>query len=130
MKFLLFGPAACLALVATVAFAAAGASTGDVSHGATVFARCAACHSISKTSIGGIGPNLAGVVGRKAGSLPGYRYSSAMKNSGLVWNEATLARFLAAPSQVVPGTKMTFTGLSSPKDRVDVIALLKNGPKK
>jgi cytochrome c len=130
VKFLLFGSGAGLALFASVAFAGAAAPAGDVSHGASVFARCAACHSISKTSIGGIGPNLAGVVGRKAGALPGYRYSTAMKNSGLVWNEATLARFLAAPSQVVPGTKMTFAGLSNPKDRADVIALLKNGPKK
>lgn len=130
MKFLLFSSGAGLALVASVAFAGAGAPAGDVSHGATVFARCAACHSISKTSIGGIGPNLAGVVGRKAGTFPGYRYSSAMKSSGLVWNEATLSRFLAAPNQVVPGTKMTFAGLSNAKDRADVIALLKNGPTK
>jgi cytochrome c len=73
----------------------------------------------------GIGPALNGVVGRPAGQYPNYSYSSANKSSGLVWDERTLARYLRAPAEVVPGTKMSFFGLKKEQEIADVIAYLK-----
>jgi cytochrome c len=67
--------------------------------------------------------------GRQAGSLPDFDYSNAMKNSGIVWNEETLDRFLADPRGVVPGTKMTYVGIKNPQDRADLIAYLKEATK-
>lgn len=73
--------------------------------GAAVFRqRCAGCHSLTPAT--GVGPSLAGVVGRRAGSRPGYVYSAALKASGLIWRDATLDAYLAAPARTVPGTKM------------------------
>ena len=86
--------------------------------------KCVACHS-AEPGKHGIGPSLAGVVGRKAGSVPGYAYSAAMKSSGLTWDDATLDRFLESPMRVLPGTKMVFAGLSKPDERAKMIAQLK-----
>lgn len=97
---------------------------GDPAHGQQIFIRCSACHTLGQTG-GKVGPVLNGVVGRKAGTVAGYAYSPAMKNSGLTWDTATLARFLQAPSKLVPGTKMFFPGLPSPQDQADVVAYLK-----
>lgn len=97
---------------------------GNAVHGQQIFARCSACHVVGQTG-GKMGPALNGVVDRKAGTVAGYAYSPAMKNSGLTWDAATLARFLEAPSKTVPGTKMFFPGLASPQDRADVTAYLK-----
>jgi cytochrome c len=71
-----------------------------------------------------IGPNLFGVVGRKSGTLPGYAYSSAMTKAGIIWGADTLPRYLMGPSKVVPGTKMTFAGLSNQQQAEDVTAYL------
>ena len=88
-----------------------------------VFARCAACHTID-SNISGIGPPLAGVYGRAAASVPNYRYSEGLSASGLVWDAATLDRWLAGPQHMVPDTKMLFRGLTDPLDRAMVIAYL------
>ena len=93
--------------------------------GAAVFKKCRACHQIGPDARNGIGPVLNGVVGRPAGQYPGYNYSSANKTSGLVWDEQTLARYLRAPRDVVPGTKMIFLGLKKNQEVADVIAYLK-----
>lgn len=87
------------------------------------FAQCAGCHSTQagKTLFG---PSLAGVSGRRAGTLPGYAYSPALKASGLTWNAKTLDRWLTSPKKTVPGTKMPFNGLQDPKSRAQVIAYL------
>lgn len=87
------------------------------------FAQCAGCHSTQagKTLFG---PSLAGVGGRRAGTLPGYAYSPALKASGLTWNAKTLDRWLASPKKTVPGTKMPFNGIQDPKSREQVIAYL------
>jgi len=92
--------------------------------GKLLFLRCASCHNIGSGSPK-IGPNLAGVVGRKAGSLPGYAYSPAMKNAGFLWTEANLDRWLTRPSDLVPGTAMAFAGLPVPQDRQAIIAYLR-----
>lgn len=90
--------------------------------GATVFKRCAICHStVGKISIG---PPLNGVVGRKAGAIPKFVYSKAIASSMLTWDKTTLDKFLARPQGETPGTKMGFAGLANPKDRQDVIAYL------
>jgi len=105
--------------------AAPPAPAGNAEKGKAVFARCAACHRIDPTAVGGMGPNLSGVHGRKAGMLKGYTYSPAMKASGLQWDDATLSRFLSAPTKVVPGTKMMAPPVGDPQDRANVIAYLK-----
>jgi cytochrome c len=89
------------------------------------FAQCSACHSTERGK-NGIGPSLAGVYGTKAGAVPGYDFSDAMRNSGLTWNQGTLDRFLTDPKGVIPGTKMTFPGLKDPAKRAAVIAYLKS----
>lgn len=98
--------------------------TGDAAHGKTVFAQCQACHSL-EAGKNMIGPSLAGVVGRKAGTEAGYTYSAANKNSGITWSAEKLFQYLEKPARVVPGTKMSFAGLPKAQDRADVIAYLK-----
>lgn len=113
------------AMLVSPSVAAPPAPSGDAVKGKAVFARCAACHRVDPTATGGMGPNLAGVHGRRAGTLPGYAYSPAMKASGLKWDDATLSRYLAAPTKVVPGTKMMAPPVGDPQDRANVIAYLK-----
>jgi cytochrome c len=97
----------------------------DVAAGEKAFVVCRACHQIGPTAKNFVGPVLNGVVGRPAGTYPGYSYSSANKNSGLTWNEETLQKYLANPQQVVKGTKMIFPGIKDPAKVNDVIAFLK-----
>lgn len=99
-------------------------SGGDVGQRPPAFAQCAACHKVEPGQTG-IGPSLAGVHGAEAGHVPDFAYSQAMRRSGLVWDEATLDRFLEAPLKTVPGTKMAFPGLKDPAQRQAVIAYLK-----
>lgn len=98
--------------------------TGDAAHGEKVFTQCKACH-VAEKGVNRIGPSLWGVVGRPAGSIAGYKYSDANKNSGITWTDNELFAYLEAPRKVVPGTKMSFAGLRQPQDRADVIAYLK-----
>jgi cytochrome c len=98
---------------------------GDPGSGALVFKKCMACHQVGPKAKNGIAPVLNGVVGRQAAQYPEYNYSSANKKSGLTWDEPTLARYLRAPSKVVPGTKMIFAGLKKEQEISDVIAYLK-----
>jgi cytochrome c len=104
-------------------FTLASAASGSVAPAA--FAQCAACHVVKKGAPNGLGPNLYGVYGRKAGELASYTYSPAMKASGLVWDDATLDKYLASPRTVVSGTKMSFAGLGDPAKRAEIIAWLK-----
>jgi cytochrome c len=96
----------------------------DASSGKKLFvANCSICHS-PQPGRNLVGPSLFNVVNRHSGQIPDFHYSEANKNSGLVWNVGTLDRYLTAPRQVVPGTKMTFPGLNDPQQRADVIAYL------
>jgi cytochrome c len=106
--------------------AASGAARadGDPAAGKQVFKKCHACHNIGEGANNSIGPVLNGVVGRKAGSYPGYDYSDANKGSGITWDVATLQKYLKNPQEVVPHTKMMFPGLTSDKDVNNVIAYL------
>ncbi|HVI99316.1 MAG TPA: cytochrome c family protein [Sphingomonas sp.] len=115
---------ALLGVGAGVGWAGETPPGGDAAHGKQVFARCTACHKVGPGARSGIGPALNGVVDRKAGTVPGFRYSAAMRRSGLTWDRATLARFLQAPAKVVPGTRMAFPGISKPQDEADLITYL------
>ena len=96
---------------------------GDAAAGKQVFVKCSLCHYAEPGKVK-IGPPLYGVVGRPSASVAGYSYSSAMKAYNHVWTPENLFTYLAAPMKVVPGTKMTFVGLSNPTDRKNVIAYL------
>jgi cytochrome c len=113
------GAAVAASLAATAAHAG-----GDAAKGQSLFVRCAVCHTAQQGAPNRIGPNLFRVVGRKAGTVAGYSYSSAMTRSGIVWGADTLPHYLMGPSGVVPGTKMTFAGLSSQQQADDMAAYL------
>lgn len=100
-------------------------NTGDLLNGQSRFALCRSCHTITEGGPNMTGPNLHGVFGRKAGSLEGYAYSNAVKAAGFTWDAEHLDKWLDNPRTFLPGTKMTFAGLSDPKDRIDLIAYLK-----
>lgn len=102
-----------------------GAHAQDAAAGEKVFAVCKACHQIGENAKNAVGPVLNGVVDRKAGSVEGYNYSPANKNSGLTWNEATLTEYLRDPKAKVPGTKMVYAGLKDEQKLKDLIAYLK-----
>jgi cytochrome c len=97
---------------------------GDAAAGEKVYKKCKTCHSL-EAGKNKLGPHLAGVIGREAGSVEGFKYSKAMADSGLVWDEATLDAFLAKPKEVVPKSKMAFAGLKKEQQRQDLIAYLK-----
>lgn len=118
-------PAAPAAAASGVAALPAPYNTGDIENGKTVFARCRSCHTLAQGAPHGVGPNLYGVFGRKIGSAPGYTYSEAVKNSSIVLDAKHLDDWIANPRDYLPGTKMTFAGISNAKDRLDLIAYLK-----
>jgi cytochrome c len=122
------------ALLTTVSVRAMAQEAGNAAAGEQVFVICRACHEIGPGAKILVGPPLNGVIGRKAGSYPGFDYSSANKNSGITWTKEELTKYLADPQKVVPGTKMIFPGLHDPKQVQDVIAYLSqfgpNGEKK
>jgi len=100
---------------------------GDAVAGKAAFAPCTTCHVLAQGQ-NRIGPSLYGVVGRTSGSVPGYTYSAAHKNSHIVWTEPVLYQYLLAPQAYVPGTKMAYSGLKDAQKRADVIAYLKSKP--
>ena len=114
--------AATAVVLATLTGSALAA--GDAASGEKVFAKCKSCHQVGETAKSAIGPELNGLDGRKAGSVEGYHYSDAMKDSGITWGEASFEEFIKNPKAKVPGTKMVFQGLSSDKDAADVWAYL------
>ena len=117
MRHLILGAA----LIALTPFAAQ--AEGDAAAGEKAFAPCKACHAFGKN---GAGPDLAGVVGRKAGSHEGFSYSDALKNSGITWDEASLKEWIKDPKAKVPGNKMTYAGIKDEKKLDDVVAYLKS----
>ncbi|MBV8618176.1 MAG: c-type cytochrome [Curvibacter sp.] len=115
-------PVLVLAGWAVAALLPPAARAQDVHKGQQVFAQCAACHA--STASNGVGPGLQGVLGRKAGSAPGFRYSHAMKNFGKTWDAETLKAYIADPQAVVPGNHMPFSGLADAGQRADLVAYL------
>ncbi|WP_460139552.1 c-type cytochrome [Pseudomonas sp. S2_E01] len=111
----------------TVAHTALAADCSpDQGRGAQVFANeCGVCHSLTKGATGMMGPNLAGVVGRKSGSLEGFNYSQAMRTRGVTWQAENIAQLITQPQAYVPGTYMPYMGLASADDRQAVTCYLK-----
>lgn len=103
------------------------ALAADPEAGKLAFKKCMACHMVGDNAKNRVGPILSGVVGRQAGTLEGFKYSAAMTEAGttgLIWDEATLNAYLAAPKAVVPGTRMAFAGIKDEAERADIIAYL------
>ncbi len=125
-------PIACLPIFAAVVAAAvagaagtrAAAAAGDPVAGATIFLICRTCHEIGPDARNATGPVLNHVIGRKAGTYPGYDYSQANRRSGITWTVPVLERYLADPQKLVPGTKMAFSGLQDRRQIDNVIAYL------
>lgn len=99
-------------------------AAADLENGEAKFALCKSCHTVVAGGANLTGPNLHGVYGHKAGVHDGYSYSDALKAANLTWDPATLDRWLTKPMEMVPGTKMSFAGMSEQKDRTDVIAYM------
>ena len=113
-----------LAFAASV-LTALPAQAQDAAAGEKVFAQCRACHQIGETAKNAVGPVLNGLFGRKSGTIEGYSYSPANKNSGITWDEATFREYIKDPKAKIPGTKMIFPGLKDEKRIDDLIAYLK-----
>lgn len=114
-----------LAAAVLLCFGAASAhASGNAATGKTLFqSDCAMCHGVTPGAMG-IGPSLAGIYNQPAAQTPGYQFSPALVSAHLVWNSATLDKFLASPQTDVPGTKMPYAGMASPTQRANVIAYL------
>jgi cytochrome c len=116
-----------LALLATL-FApalAAPATAQDIAAGERSWNKCRACHQVGETAKNGVGPQLNGMFGRQAGTVEGYSYSAANKNSGITWDEAVFAEYIKDPRAKIPGTKMVFAGIKNEKEIADLTAFLK-----
>lgn len=109
----------------TLLLAGQAAAAGDPKNGAALFQRCASCHAVGPYATAGYGPQLNAIVGRRSASTRDYKYSEAMKKSGLVWDEKTLAAFLRAPHDVVPGTTMRFWGIKDEQQLADLLSHMK-----
>jgi cytochrome c len=101
----------------------------DAAAGEKVFVVCKVCHQVGESAKSAVGPVLNGLIGRKAGTYPGYAYSDANKNSGLTWDEPTFREYIKDPKAKIPGTKMTYAGLKDEQKISDLLAYLKQyGP--
>ena len=119
-------PAGALALL--LAATGAARADGDAARGEKRFEECATCHSTER-GVNNVGPSLFGVLGRKAGEIADFRYSPAMRTSGITWSAQTLDKFIADPQQEVPGNRMPFAGMPDAGDRADLIAYLQKATK-
>jgi cytochrome c len=118
-----------LAAAAAFAFATTGASAQDAAAGEKVFLKCKVCHQVGEGAKNGVGPALNGLFGRKSGSVEGYSYSEANKNSGITWEPAVFAEYIKNPRAKIPGTKMVFAGIQNEKEIADLTAYLQQfGP--
>ena len=117
-------------VLTVLAFAAASPAMGqDVAAGKTSFNKCLPCHSVGEGAKNKVGPVLNGLNGRKSGTVEGYSYSEANKNSGITWDEATFKDYIKDPKAKIPGTKMTFPGIKTEKEAEDLWSFLEQfGP--
>lgn len=108
--------------------AASGAFAADAAHGRKLFEECVACHSLER-GVNGVGPTLQGMFERKAGDVAEYRYSPAMKRSGIAWSAQTLDAYLADPQNNIRGNRMPYSGMPEARDRADLIEYLRAATK-
>ena len=112
-----------LVLVVATSLFSVSAYAQDAARGQKLFEECAACHS-TKAGETGVGPSLAGIGGRKAGENPDFRFSPAMRRSGITWNQSSLNDFITDPQKMVPDNRMPYSGLPDAKSRADLVAYL------
>ena len=112
-------------LVSLAILAAASAQAKVHAAAPASFAQCGVCHAVTKGAPNGIGPNLNGVFGKSAGGVTGFNYSTALKTSKLVWNAATLDKWITNPMKLVPGSRMPYAGQADPKKRAEIVAYIK-----
>ncbi len=122
-------PITILAAAAVACLLGGTAQSANLKKGKKVFNKCKACHFVTKEK-NKVGPHLVGIFGRKAGTVEGFKYSKAMKESGIEWSPETLAAYLKKPKKYVPGTKMVFAGLKKEKQIANLIAYLEEKSKK
>ncbi len=114
-------------LCALLAAGAVPAGADDTARGEALFSACNACHQVGEGAVNRVGPHLDGIIGRKAGSIEGFRYSTAMKQAGedgLVWSADTLSHYLEKPRDFIRGNRMSYRGMADAQDRADLIAWL------
>jgi cytochrome c len=114
--------------IALVAATSASRADGDAARGEKRFEECATCHTLER-GVNNVGPSLNGVLARKAGEIAEFRYSPALKRSGITWTPQTLDNFIADPQKAVPGNRMPFAGMPDAADRADLIAYLQKATK-
>ena len=112
-------------VAAIVAAAPAGALAQDLANGENSFKKCLPCHAVGADAKNKVGPLLNGLEGRKSGTIEGYNYTEANKNSGITWDDKTFAEYITDPRAKIPGTKMVFAGIKNEKERGDLWAYLK-----
>ena len=116
-------PAGIISALAFVAIAGAARAEGDTARGEKKFEECAACHKLV-SGVNDVGPSLFGVFGRKAGELADFRFSPALRRSGITWTPETLDAFIADPQQAVPANRMPYAGMPDAAGRADLVAYL------
>jgi len=117
-----------LGAAAAVVAGSAARADGDAARGEKRFEECATCHTTER-GVNNVGPSLYGVFGRKAGEIADFRYSPAMRTSGITWSAQKLDEFIADPQQAVPGNRMPFAGMPDAGDRADLLAYLQKATK-
>jgi cytochrome c len=117
-------PRAAVILMLTVLLMPKPAAASDIAAGQAAFAKCKICHTVETGGRRPVGPNLHGIFGRKAGTSDNFAYSEAMKNSGIVWDDETLAKYLHNPREFIPGNKMAFPAIKDDKQIADLLAYL------
>jgi cytochrome c len=110
---------------AMIAVSASGALAQDVAAGENSFKKCLPCHSVGEDAKNKVGPVLNGLDGRKSGTIEGYNYTDANKNSGITWDETVFKEYITNPRTKIPGTKMVFAGITSENERANLWAYLK-----
>jgi len=116
------------AVLALAFLSGAARAEGDAARGEAKFKECAACHKL-ESGVNNVGPSLHGIIGRKAGELTDFRYSPAIKRSGIIWTPETLDKFMTEPQVLVPANRMPYAGMANPADRADLIAYLQKASK-
>jgi cytochrome c len=114
-----------LVTAATVVASVGAAAAQDLAAGENSFKKCLPCHSVGADAKNKVGPVLNGLDGRKSGTVEGYNYTEANKNSGIIWDEKTFAEYITDPRAKIPGTKMVFAGIKSENERASLWAYLK-----